>query len=70
MRYQTQNLQDTSIVQLKYGIDRVIEKTILTVYEDSSNEAFLNMMQEFQNCIKTYKIWNDENDPCTVYRNF
>ncbi len=70
MRYQAPNFKDTSFVQLKYDIDGTVEKTTLTVYEDSSDEAFLEMIEEFQNYIKNYETWNDESATHTVYRNF
>jgi hypothetical protein len=70
MRYQAQNLKETNSVEFKFTVDGTVEKTKLSVYKDGSDEAFLKMMKEFLNHIKTYGIWDEENAACTVYQNF
>ncbi len=58
---QIQNSKKTSSVELKYEIDGAVEKTKLSLHEDSNDEEFLKMILEFQNYIEAYKNWNNDN---------
>jgi hypothetical protein len=71
MHHQIRNSKETSMVELKYtDLDGAVDKTKLNIYEDGTDEEFLNLVKVFQNYISTYKIWNDEHATHTIYKNF
>jgi hypothetical protein len=70
MRYQVSNSKEGNSVELKNTIDRIVEKTKLSIYKDGSDEMYLKMIKEFQNYVDTYSFWGKDNATCTVYCNF
>jgi len=70
MKYQVQKSKDASSVEFKYEIDGIMERTKINMYEDGNNEEYLRMIQEFQNYLETFEIWENENAARIVYRNF
>jgi hypothetical protein len=52
------------------GIDGVVDKTKLNIFEDGSDEEYLKFIKEFQNYIDAYKIWNDGHAAYIAYKNF
>jgi hypothetical protein len=53
MRYQVSNSKEGNSVELKNTIDRIVEKTKLSIYKDGSDEMYLKMIKEFQNYVDT-----------------
>jgi hypothetical protein len=47
-------------------MDGAVDITKLNIYEDGTDEEFLKLIKEFQNCVETYEIWNDEHAAHTI----